>query len=697
MINKEKKFFRLTPFKMQVIQSFPFIDADFDALTNYELLCKVVEYLNITVDNVNLLNDDFVTLYNYVHDYFDNLDVQDEINNKLDAMAESGQLEEIIAAYLGAAGVLSFNSVADMKAAINLVDGSTVRTLGYYNVNDGGGALYSVRTITNSDVVDNGSIISLHDNTLVAELINDNIINVKNFGAYGDNSHNDTTAFTNAITYIESLLDSNKIYILEIPTGIYKINETIHLNYYVRMRSKGFVEIIYDSNTGTAISIDDVLLKNIDFEEGLYESPIISGKNGGLRIYGKGRDTLSIGVELGGDTASSSTTQKIRNGIEYIQIERFGIGLKFGTNNNYWNHFVEVTFTNNLKGLSIGSDSITSISNTDENISFDKCIFGGNSYAIYEQAPTIFKFYKTSFDMNETLYYTDNGGKLIGFYGCWIERNGLKKFIDTIPATNKAMFLNVSETSKQIIINDSYITYGGEDEGVEITNYLIRGLFTINMNNNHFEVGLDFTGGGTHRLFLTDSNAYIYHNGLFAQNMNLARQNSYNIYSEFSNAELGALPTTATQTFGDFTVTRLLRWTGTIENNNLYNENHMLHFTTPGGGYYDILSKKYDCKYGEIIRPLCVFKVVSDYLSANSGLSCRIIFYDEDDNEIETTSAGTINKNSSDQYFTPATGAFKVPRYAVKYAIKVAMYSNTSSAQSQSEQFYIYGVYSFKI
>ena len=34
---------------MQVLQSFPFIDEDFDAITNYELLCKVVEYLNKTV------------------------------------------------------------------------------------------------------------------------------------------------------------------------------------------------------------------------------------------------------------------------------------------------------------------------------------------------------------------------------------------------------------------------------------------------------------------------------------------------------------------------------------------------------------------------------------------------------------------------------------------------------------------------
>lgn len=88
----DKKFIKLTPFKMQVLQSFPFIDADFDALTNYELLCKVVEYLNITVDNVDLLNEKVEEFENY----FNDLDVQEEINNKLDEMAEDGTLASII-------------------------------------------------------------------------------------------------------------------------------------------------------------------------------------------------------------------------------------------------------------------------------------------------------------------------------------------------------------------------------------------------------------------------------------------------------------------------------------------------------------------------------------------------------------------------------------------------------------------------
>lgn len=85
-----------------------------DSLSYYELLNKVVTYLNNTIsdvanveDNVSDLHDAYVSLQGYVNEtyneltsfvnnYFDNLDVQTEINNKLDAMAENGDLTQLI-------------------------------------------------------------------------------------------------------------------------------------------------------------------------------------------------------------------------------------------------------------------------------------------------------------------------------------------------------------------------------------------------------------------------------------------------------------------------------------------------------------------------------------------------------------------------------------------------------------------------
>ena len=79
-----------------------------DSLSYYELLCKVVNYLNETMSNVNELNKNFTELYNFVAelhkwiaDYFTNLDVQEEINNKLDQMVEDGTLEDMVLKAIG--------------------------------------------------------------------------------------------------------------------------------------------------------------------------------------------------------------------------------------------------------------------------------------------------------------------------------------------------------------------------------------------------------------------------------------------------------------------------------------------------------------------------------------------------------------------------------------------------------------------
>ena len=181
--------------------------------------------------------DQFNTLHDYVHDYFDNLDVQEEINNKLDAMVEAGTLQEIIADYLNSKAIFGFDSVASMKGATNLIEGSYALTLGYYNKNDNGCALYKIRAITNADDVDEMFIVAMTtDPTLVAELIVDNnTIVPESVGVYGDGTTDCTTKLQTLINYAAAnglKVDGN---------GDYKISNTITLpnyqNIYVRLRN----------------------------------------------------------------------------------------------------------------------------------------------------------------------------------------------------------------------------------------------------------------------------------------------------------------------------------------------------------------------------------------------------------------------------------------------------------------------------
>lgn len=74
-----------------------------DSLSYYELLCKmtyklneVITTQNTQVDAIKELQSLYVELKNYVDNYFTNLDVQTEINNKLDQMAQDGTLEKLI-------------------------------------------------------------------------------------------------------------------------------------------------------------------------------------------------------------------------------------------------------------------------------------------------------------------------------------------------------------------------------------------------------------------------------------------------------------------------------------------------------------------------------------------------------------------------------------------------------------------------
>lgn len=144
-----------------------------ESMSYYETLCGILSLLKTQEDVINNNADLLAELELYVQNYFKNLDVQTEINNKLDQMATDGTLEELIAQYVNLSSVLAYNTVADMKNATNLVNGSFVKTYGLNSLNDGGGAFYKIRNITTSDIVDNIKIIAIN-NTLIAELIENN-------------------------------------------------------------------------------------------------------------------------------------------------------------------------------------------------------------------------------------------------------------------------------------------------------------------------------------------------------------------------------------------------------------------------------------------------------------------------------------------------------------------------------------------
>lgn len=421
---KDLKF--ISPFKKLCITIGNLPTAYIESMSYYEGLTFLVNYLannvipavNNNSEVVKELQDQFVILKNYVDNYFENLDVQEEINNKLDEMADNGELTDIIAQYLGLAGILAYSTVADMKAAENLVDGSKCCTYGYNSINDGGNAFYRVREVINTDVVDEKYLIGLNDPQLVAELIiNDNQINIMQLGAKDDGSE-DIGAIVN-----EALGKNLRVYV---PRGTFLVSTTIKPIGWNELIVDG--DLNYDGNdvcikvdtkyneihTKNITSTDGIclLLENSDVNETkcmhniIFVDDLISTNNHGLYLHAKARgigyneitfksinanaskyaiyiktessggstrwineNIINGGVCTGGlyglyiDTNTSGATGE-SNGMKYMHISFEGVTNAIYLNNARWNLF-EVP---RIAEINSANKIITIAGNADGNI-----------------------------------------------------------------------------------------------------------------------------------------------------------------------------------------------------------------------------------------------------------------------------------------------------------------------------------------
>ena len=176
-----------------------------ETMTYYEMLLWFTKFLQEkmipTLDNnalaIEELQNLYIELQSYVNNYFDNLDVQEEINNKLDSMAEAGTLQEIIDEYLKIKALIVFDTFSDMSESTNIVDGSYAKTLGFNTINDGGGALYKISDTGSPK----GKIVILLENGLYANLQADYYITPETFGAVGDGTTDDTQPLQDALIY----------------------------------------------------------------------------------------------------------------------------------------------------------------------------------------------------------------------------------------------------------------------------------------------------------------------------------------------------------------------------------------------------------------------------------------------------------------------------------------------------------------
>lgn len=270
------------------------------SLTYEEQLMWFCNYLENTVipavdNNAEALQEVqnlFTQLQNYVNSYFDNLDVQQEINNKLDEMAEDGTLEEIVIQYLNIKGILAFNNINEMKNASNIINGSFCKTFGKNFYNDGYGEFYKIRTITSNDNVDEINIISLSiSNTLIAELIPN---------AYNQNFNQRISNLENYnLTEIAVVGDSYTA--LDNSTWAEDLAQSLHLNLHKSAQS-GLGYLRQTSSNTYFIDLLNRFLDKDNFPE-LYMNEALRNKTkylityGGINDYGATENALTSAVQ----------------------------------------------------------------------------------------------------------------------------------------------------------------------------------------------------------------------------------------------------------------------------------------------------------------------------------------------------------------------------------------------------------------
>lgn len=139
--------------------------------------------------------DDFETTLNnaleYINNYFKNLDVQEEINNKLEEMKKNGELADIIAAFLKAPNY--YLSVQSMVADTAITNNSVAITVSYNTAGNDGSCLYWIHSPKSYDFE-----IALSNN-LYAYPCPMGIPTVREFGAIKNNDIE--TPLKNLINY----------------------------------------------------------------------------------------------------------------------------------------------------------------------------------------------------------------------------------------------------------------------------------------------------------------------------------------------------------------------------------------------------------------------------------------------------------------------------------------------------------------
>lgn len=323
-------------------------------------------------------------------------------------------------------------------------------------------------------------------------------INVKWFGAKGDNITDDTKAFKDAINkarynFINNSSNSN---VIIVPNGNYVISDTLIIPPYLKLKSMGNTRLLIN-NLKSSIKIDyfeedydNEIISNY-IKQGYTRGYILDGNSGGLSIiYNAVNDvtnTHSTGVIIGSDSNKSLPVARLS--LNNVFISGFNYGLQIIGNNNFllsfYNMHIELNKNNVLIG---GYDNTKNTINSGENINFySSVISSATNNFVFNINGFDINLYGVSIDYSKVAFKFYRSGSNVSMYGGHVEDNN--------------QYVNLEEI-KDIYPTDSYPNINFID-----TKFYFYGefktLFVSKIGNPPSLINLD----NVHMLggFLTDS------------------------------------------------------------------------------------------------------------------------------------------------------------------------------------------------
>lgn len=144
--------------------------------------------------------------------------------------------------------------------------GDKVKTYGYYDIDDSGECCFQI--VNESSSSNNGLIYSLQ-NGLKAKLVLNGTVSVKQFGAYGDGTHDDSGAIQNAINTGHNVffpLSKGEIYLLENSINITTNHQVLYScgnNHY--SYADGGIKLDVATDISINVDANDVLFEGLSF------------------------------------------------------------------------------------------------------------------------------------------------------------------------------------------------------------------------------------------------------------------------------------------------------------------------------------------------------------------------------------------------------------------------------------------------